>query len=121
MAVDLKYLKTNLRNPELDTLAHILSSPKVSRIIASLCDKKGMYFNELQKKVGGSKTSTQQILIGLEQLKIVKSEWTVKEFKEKGQPGTRAVRSFKLKKDKEKLIEDFLPLIRKMSIFKKII
>ena len=45
--------------------------------------KKGC-INELQKKVGGSKTSTQQILIGLEQLKIVKSEWTVKEFKKKG-------------------------------------
>lgn len=114
--IDIELSPHKLRTPQMNTLVYVLRNEKASKIITSLCDKKGSYFNEIHQKVSGSKTSTQEILRGLERLKIVRSEWQVKHFDKAGKKMTRAVKSFKLTEDKEKLIEHYLPLIRKMII-----
>jgi len=81
----------------------------------TLCDKKSTYLNGVQNIVGGSKTSTVEVLKALEELKIIKSEWRVEELKGKAIPRARAVKSYKLNEDKQKLIEFYEPFLRKIG------
>ncbi len=107
-------LPKNLKPTQMKILAYVLKNKKAAKIIAVLCDKKGSYFNEIQEKVGGSKTSTQEIFRGLERLKIISSEWEIRHIETNGKKTTRAVKSFTLTEEKETLLEEYLPLIRKM-------
>ena len=109
-----KLLPKNLDLSEMKVLAYVLKNGKAAKIISILCDKKGSYFNEIQEKITGSKTSTQEILRSLERLKIVSSEWQVRHIDNGGKKVTRAVKMFTLTKDKETLLEEYLPLIKKM-------
>ena len=110
----IQLLPKNLEASQMRILAYVLKNEKASKIIAVLCDKKGSYFNEIHEKVGGSKTATQEIFRGLERLKIVSSGWEIRHFTTNGKKTTRAVKSFKLTEEKETLLEEYLPLIRKM-------
>lgn len=114
-ASGLKYSPKTLKDSELKMIVDVLSNKKAAKIIASLCDQNSSYFNQIQKKVGGSKTSTQEILKGLEKLKIVESKWEIAEFKGKGQPKTRAVKTFKVSKAKEMLIKYYEPFFKKID------
>lgn len=114
-ATNIEYSPKTLKDSELRIIVDVLSNRKAAKIIASLCDQNSSYFNQIQKKVGGSKTSTQEILKGLEKLKIVESKWEIAEFTGKGQPKTRAVKTFKLNKAKEMLIKFYEPLFKKID------
>lgn len=113
-ATNIKLLPKNLGTSEMKVLAYVLKNNKAAKIISVLCDKKGLYFNEIQEKVAGSKTSTQEILRSLERLKIVSSEWKILHIDNGGKKMTRAVKEFTLTEDKETLLEEYLPLIKKM-------
>lgn len=111
----MEYAPRKLKSPQLKLIAFLVHNPKASKIMAILCDKKDAYLNEIQKSVGGSKTTTVEILKKLEELKIVKSDWKITEFKGKSVPKTRAVKAFRLSEDKEKLIEYYEPILRRIA------
>lgn len=112
---NVEYSPKTLKDSELRVIVDVLSNRKAAKIIACLCNRKSSYFNQIQKKVGGSKTSTQEILKGLEKLKIVESKWEIAKFEGEGQPKTRAVKSFKLSKAKEMLIKYYEPFFKKID------
>ena len=115
MEAHMELAPKNLKDSELRLIIDVLINRKASKIISSLCDQKSSYFNQIQKKVGGSKTSTQESLKALEKLKIVESKWEIAKFDGKGQPKTRAVKTFKLSKSKEMLIKYYEPLFKKID------
>lgn len=112
MALDLQYAPKKLKTGQLSVLMHIIRNRKAAKIVSVLCDKKGAYLNQIQKLVGGSKTHTIEILKSLEEIGIIKSKWEIGEFKGKGTPKTRAIKSYKLSKDKEKLIDFYEPIFK---------
>lgn len=114
-ARNVEYEPRKLRDSEVKMIIDVLSNRKSSKIIAALCDQNSSYFNEIQRNVGGSKTSTQESLKGLEKLKIVESKWKIVEFEGKGQPKTRAVKAFKLSKAREMLIKYYEPFFKKID------
>lgn len=112
---NLQYVPGRLNEQELKVIIYLLKNSKAAQIMVALCDKKSSYLNEIQSIVGGSKTSTIEVLKALEELKIITSQWQIEEIKGKGGPKSRAIKSFKLSEDKEKLIEFYEPFFRKIE------
>jgi hypothetical protein len=110
-----QYIPQHLNSGQKQIVLYLIQNPKASKIIVTLCDKKSSYLNEIQQSVVGSKTSTIQILKDLESMGIITSEWKIEEMKGKGGPSSRAVKSFRLSQDKEKLIEFYEPFFRKIE------
>ena len=115
MAQNIQYAPKKLKTDQLTTIMHIIRNRKAAKIVSVLCDKKGAYLNQIQKFVGGSKTNTVEILKSLEELRIIKSNWEIGKFKGKGMPKTRAIKSYRLSKDKEKLIDFYEPILKKIE------
>lgn len=109
-----QYSPHKLANNELKVILYLLKTPKAAKIMVTLCDKKSSYLNEIQKIVGGSKTNTVEIVKSLEELGIIKSEWKVEKVEGNAIPKTRAIKTFRLSDDKQKLIEFYEPFFRKI-------
>ncbi len=102
----------NLSRIQKTMILFLFRNQKAAKIMPLLCDKKGAYLNEIHRAVGGSKTNTVEILKALEKIRVIKSKWEIKKFKGEGVPSTRAIKTFQLSEDKEKLIEFYEPLFR---------
>lgn len=113
--INTQYLPANLGEHQLNVIMYLIQTPKAAKIIVALCDKKSSYLNAIQKIVGGSKSNTVEIIKALEALKIIKSDWKVENLKSKAIPKARAVKSFLLSDDKEKLIETYEPIFKKLQ------
>lgn len=114
-AVNVQHIPSNLAEHEIRVIRYLLKNPKAAKIIVALCDQKSSYLNEIQKVVEGSKTSTMEVIRALEGLKIIKGDWQISEVPGKGGPKTRAIKAYKLNENKEKLIEFYEPLFRKIE------
>lgn len=114
-AANIQHIPSNLGDYETKVILYLFKNPKAARVIVALCDKRSSYLNEIQKVVEGSKTRTMEVVRALEGLKIIKGEWQISEISGKGGPKTRAVRTYKLNESKEKLIEFYEPLFRKLE------
>lgn len=110
----MEYIPEKLKENELKVVLYLIRTPKAAKIMVILWDKKSSYLNKIQKIVGGSKSNTIETLKSLEELKIIKTKWTVTELKGRAVPKTRAVKAFLLNDDKKKLIEFYEPFLRKI-------
>lgn len=111
----MQYIPEKLDHNQSKVILYLLKMPKAAKIIVRLCDKKSSYLNEIQEAVGGSKTSTMEILKSLEDLKIIKSSWQIEDVGNNKTPRKRATKTFLLSEEKEKLIEFYEPLFRKIT------
>lgn len=113
--MSLQYEPARLQLSERSVLVYILEHEKARKITALLSDKGQAYLNEIQEVVGGSKTSTIQIIKALEKYGIIKSAWEIREFESRATPSSRAVKVFKLRSEKEGLLKYYEPLIKSSS------
>jgi predicted transcriptional regulator len=115
MSVDRVYAPRSLEEQALKGLSYVLESKKAKRILSILLEKKSLYLNEIQNKVGGSKTNTVEALKTLEKLRIVKSDWKIEQFEDKGGPKTRAVKAFQITDNKYELLDFYEPILKSSS------
>ncbi len=112
MTVNAQFAPDMLNKEQKSMVVYLFSNKKAAKIISILCDKEGAYMNQIHDVVGGSKTSTVEILKALEGIQVVKSEWEINEMVGKDSHKTRAVRTFRLSKEREKLIKFYEPLFK---------
>ena len=112
MAMNTQFAPGMLNGEQKSMVGYLINTKKAAKIISILCDKEGAYMNEIHNMVGGSKTSTVEILKALEGIKLVKSEWEINEMVGSDSHKTRAVRTFRLSKEREELIKFYEPLFK---------
>lgn len=108
----LEYAPRHLQGPDVKGVVYILAHEKAKKIATFLSEKQYAYLNEIQNYVGGSKTSTIQVLKALEKHQIITSKWEIKEFETKTVPTSRAIKVFRLNNDKEGLIKYYEPFLK---------
>lgn len=110
-----EHVPGRLKESDLSVIIRVLGSKKASKVVAALCDNEKSDFDQIQDRVGGSKTSTLETLEMLEGLNIAKSEWELIDVGSKGQPKRRAVKAFGLSGAKEGLVRFYEPFFRRID------
>jgi|ERR1043165_8646540 predicted transcriptional regulator len=111
MTANLQYEPNKLETKELKNLSYILENKKAKSIISVLFDRQKLYLNQIQNLVGGSKTSTIQILKLLQNLNLITSNWEFERFSEGIDTKVRAVRAFRIQENQIRFLEFYKPLI----------
>ena len=96
-----QYNPDNLQENEFRSLQYVFRNEKAAKILRLLLKQDSQYLNEIQSKVGGSKTNTMQILGALERQDLIKNEWKMVEM---GTGQQRAVKSFQVNENKQDLV-----------------
>lgn len=113
MSEFVKYRPDNLSIRQARMVVYLFKNPRAAQIATLLC-KGESYLNEIQKRVGGSKTKTVQTLLELEKLKVITSDWKIEKLDGNGPLNTRAIRQFRLNADKKELVGLYEPLLKRL-------
>ena len=105
MSVDTQpYAPSIIPQEEIDRLLYVFRNDKATKILHLLLDNDSLYLNEIHNKIGGSKTTTMQVLAALERKKLIQSEWKMIQMSTDQQ---RAVKGFHLNQTERNLVDSY--------------